>query len=77
MGVLFVSLLLLLLLFGYYHQIIKQGRHHQARNSNNPNGMQNGCAGHGEMAQWLNALTAPLKVLSSNPSNHMMAHNHL
>jgi hypothetical protein len=28
--------------------------------------------GAGEMAQWLRAL----KVLSSNPSNHMMAHNH-
>jgi hypothetical protein len=27
----------------------------------------------GEMAQWLRAL---LKVLSSNPSNHMVAHNH-
>ena len=31
----------------------------------------------GEMAQWLRALTALLKVLSSNPSNHMVAHNHL
>jgi hypothetical protein len=31
----------------------------------------------GEMAQWLRALTALLKVVSSNPSNHMMAHNHL
>ena len=30
----------------------------------------------GEMAQWLRALTALLKVLSSNPSNHMVAHNH-
>jgi hypothetical protein len=30
----------------------------------------------GEMAQWLGALTALLKVLSSNPSNHMVAHNH-
>jgi hypothetical protein len=25
---------------------------------------------------WLRALTALLKVLSSNPSNHMVAHNH-
>jgi hypothetical protein len=33
--------------------------------------------GAGEMAQWLRALTAPLKVLSSNSSNHMVAHNHL
>jgi hypothetical protein len=33
--------------------------------------------GAGEMAQLLRALTALLKVLSSNPSNHMVAHNHL
>jgi hypothetical protein len=31
----------------------------------------------GEMAQRLRALTALPKVLSSNPSNHMVAHNHL
>jgi hypothetical protein len=31
----------------------------------------------GEMAQWLRALTALLEVLSSNPSNHMVAHNRL
>jgi hypothetical protein len=31
----------------------------------------------GEMAQWLRALTALLKVMSSNPNNHMVAHNHL
>jgi hypothetical protein len=31
----------------------------------------------GEMAQLLRALTALPKVLSSNPSNHMVAHNHL
>jgi hypothetical protein len=30
----------------------------------------------GEMAQQLRALTALLKVLSSNPSNHIVAHNH-
>jgi hypothetical protein len=30
----------------------------------------------GEMAQWLRALAALLKVMSSNPSNHMVAHNH-
>jgi hypothetical protein len=29
------------------------------------------------MAQWLRALTALPAVLSSNPSNHMVAHNHL
>jgi hypothetical protein len=32
--------------------------------------------GAGEMAQQLRALTALLKVLSSNPSNHMVSHNH-
>jgi hypothetical protein len=31
----------------------------------------------GEMAQWLRALAALPEVLSSNPSNHMVAHNHL
>jgi hypothetical protein len=31
----------------------------------------------GEMAQWLRALTALPKVLSSIPINHMVAHNHL
>jgi hypothetical protein len=30
----------------------------------------------GEMAQWLRTLTALPKVLSSNLSNHMVAHNH-
>ena len=30
----------------------------------------------GEMAQHLRALTALQKVVSSNPSNHMVAHNH-
>jgi hypothetical protein len=30
----------------------------------------------GEMAQRLRAPTALLKVLNSNPSNHMLAHNH-
>ena len=33
--------------------------------------------GAGEMAQWLRALPALPKVLSSIPSNHMVAHNHL
>ncbi|KAM7335327.1 hypothetical protein ACRRTK_005804 [Alexandromys fortis] len=31
----------------------------------------------GEMAQWLRALAALPEVLSSIPSNHMVAHNHL
>jgi hypothetical protein len=31
----------------------------------------------GEMAQWLRALAAFPEALSSNPSNHMVAHNHL
>jgi hypothetical protein len=30
----------------------------------------------GEMAQWVRALTALPKVLSSNPSNHMVAYNY-
>jgi hypothetical protein len=30
-----------------------------------------------EMAQRLRAMAALPKVLSSNPSNHMVAHNHL
>jgi hypothetical protein len=29
------------------------------------------------MDQWVRALTALPKFLSSNPSNHMVAHNHL
>jgi hypothetical protein len=33
--------------------------------------------GAGEMAQQLRALTALAEVLSSIPSNHMVAHNHL
>jgi hypothetical protein len=33
--------------------------------------------GSGDMAQWLRALTALPEVLSSIPSNHMVAHNHL
>jgi hypothetical protein len=32
--------------------------------------------GAGEMAQQLRALSALPKVLSSNPSNHMVAYNH-
>jgi hypothetical protein len=38
---------------------------------------KNDKAGADEMAQQVRALTAFLKVLSSNPSNHMVAHNHL
>jgi hypothetical protein len=30
----------------------------------------------GEMAQWLREPTALPKVLKSNPSNHIVAHNH-
>jgi hypothetical protein len=30
----------------------------------------------GEMAQWFRAPTALPEILSSNPSNHMVAHNH-
>jgi hypothetical protein len=32
--------------------------------------------GAGEVALWFRALTDLLKVLSSNPSNHMVAHSH-
>jgi len=31
----------------------------------------------GEMAQWLRELTALPELLSSNLSEHMVAHNHL
>jgi L-2-hydroxyglutarate oxidase LhgO len=34
-------------------------------------------AGAGEMAQQLRALTTLPEVLSSNPSKHMVVHNHL
>ena len=33
--------------------------------------------GAGEMAQWLRALTALPEVLSSSPSNHIVAHKNL
>jgi hypothetical protein len=33
--------------------------------------------GVGEMTQWLRALTTLLEVLSSIPSNHMVAHNNI
>jgi hypothetical protein len=33
--------------------------------------------GAGEIAQRVRALTVLMKVLSSNPSNHMVAYNHL
>ena len=36
-----------------------------------------GFTGAGEMAQWLRALPALPRVLSSIPSNHMVTHNHL
>jgi hypothetical protein len=40
--------------------------------------LKNADLGDGEMAQQMRALTAALlKVLSLNPSNHVVAHNHL
>ena len=36
-----------------------------------------GCSGAGEMVHWLRALTALPEVMNSNPSNNMVAHNHL
>jgi hypothetical protein len=38
---------------------------------------ENKQAGAGEMVQWVRTLTALPKVLSSNPSNHMVTHNQL
>jgi hypothetical protein len=35
------------------------------------------CPWASETAQWVRALTALPKVLSSNSSNHVVAHNHL
>ena len=35
------------------------------------------CGRTGKMAQWLRALTAFPEALSSNPSSHIVAHNHL
>jgi hypothetical protein len=43
------------------HKMLLTKEHHRAR----------------EMAQQLRALTTLPEVLSSNPSNQMMAHNHL
>jgi hypothetical protein len=42
----------------------------------NYSGLKKNLTGAGEMVQWVRALTALPKVLSSNPSNHMVAHNH-
>jgi hypothetical protein len=39
--------------------------------------IRNTVLGAGKMAQQLRALTALPEVLSSNPSNHMVTHNHL
>jgi hypothetical protein len=52
---------------------------HQKSSFHNPQTLQitiKTC-GAGEMAQQLKALTALPKGLSSNPSNHMEAYNHL
>jgi hypothetical protein len=38
---------------------------------------QKAITGAGEMAQWLGTLTVLPEVLSSTPSTHMVAHNHL
>jgi hypothetical protein len=48
-------------------------RHHVGKT----NGQKNKNKGAGEMAHQLEALTALLDVLSSIPSNHMVAHNNL
>jgi hypothetical protein len=48
----------------------------QCRISNREQGSLRVTIWAGEMAQWLRAPTALPKVSSSNPSNHMVAHNH-
>jgi hypothetical protein len=48
-----------------------------SQNSNNNEEPHRDINSSGEMAQKLRALTALPKVLSSNSSNHMVAHNHL
>jgi len=47
------------------------------RKMNTEKAMQEAKKRAGEMSQRLRALTALPEVLSSNPSNHMVAHNHL
>jgi hypothetical protein len=48
----------------------------RVQGSENPQACKDTRPGAGEVAQRLRAPTALLKVLSSNPSNHMVAHNH-
>ena len=45
-------------------------------NNSVTNHMLKSIDGAGEIGQWLRVLTALPKVPSSNPSNHMVAHNH-
>jgi hypothetical protein len=49
---------------------------HPALGSTGETDIKKWVVGAGEMAQWIRKLTALPKVLSSSPSNHMMAHNH-
>jgi hypothetical protein len=46
------------------------------RGTRRQNSLFQGQFGAGEMAPWIRALTALPEVLSSNPSNYMVAHNH-
>jgi hypothetical protein len=55
-----------------YEKNLKRENHECPNNSKRKKNQ-----GAGEMAQRLRALIALLKVLSSIPSNHMVAHNHL
>ena len=54
----------------------RRKRKKRKRRRNRRRMLKKAYAGAGEMAQRLRTLTALPKVLSSNPSNHMVAHNH-
>jgi hypothetical protein len=55
----------------------EQGLELERQTKQNKTKQQNKKKRAGEMAQRLRALTALPEVLSSNPSNHMVAHSHL
>jgi hypothetical protein len=55
----------------------KKQKQNNIKNNNKKKTKQKNKKRAGEMAQLLRALTAVPEVLSSIPSNHMLAHNHL